>query len=67
MNKKVVIGIVAVIVIAIIIAGVAIFVLSNPKTKPEDIWQQYISNINEQKYQPFDMLFKYAANLYYFL
>ena len=51
MNKKVVIGIVAVIVIAIIIAGVAIFMLSNPKTKPEDIWQQYISNINEQKYE----------------
>lgn len=52
MNKKVVVGIiVAVIVVAIIGGVVAFWVLNQPKTNPEDIWQNYISLINEQKYE----------------
>lgn len=52
MNKKVVVGIiVAVIIVAIIGGVVAFWVLNQPKTNPEDIWQSYISLINEQKYE----------------
>ena len=50
MNKKVVIGIIAGVVVAII--GVVVFlILSQSKVKPEDIWQSYIKLINEQKYE----------------
>lgn len=52
MNKKVIVGIiVAVVIIAIIGGVVAFWVLNQPKTNPEDIWQSYISLINEQKYE----------------
>lgn len=51
MNKKVVIGIIVAIVLVAIIGGIAFFMLSQSKVKPEDIWQQYISCINEQKYE----------------
>ena len=47
MSKKVVAGIiVAVIIVAIIGGVVAFWVLNQPKTNPEDIWQSYISLIN---------------------
>lgn len=52
MSKKVVVGIiVAVIVVAIIGGVVAFWMLNRPRTNPEDIWQNYISLINEQKYE----------------
>ena len=51
MNKKVLIGIISAIILIAIIGGLAFFVLNKSKTKPEDIWQQYISYINEQKYE----------------
>lgn len=51
MNKKVVIGIIVVVVFVAVIGGVAFFVLNQSKTNPEDIWQNYISLINEQKYE----------------
>ena len=51
MNKKVVIGIVIAIVIAIIGGIIAFIMLSQPKVQPEEVWQQYISNINQQKYE----------------
>ena len=51
MNKKVIIAIVVAIIIAIIGGVVAFIMLSQPKTNPEDIWQKYISLINEQKYE----------------
>ena len=50
MNKKIVIGIIIFVVIAIAVTVGAIFVLRQPKVNPEDIWQEYISKINEQKY-----------------
>ena len=51
MNKKVIIAIVIAVIVAIA-GGVSAFVLlSKPKTNPEDIWQSYISLINEQKYE----------------
>ncbi|MBQ2836374.1 MAG: penicillin-binding transpeptidase domain-containing protein [Clostridia bacterium] len=50
MNKKVVIGIIAGVVVAVI--GVVVFlILSQSKVKPEDVWQSYIKLINEQKYE----------------
>ena len=51
MNKKIIIGIVIAVLLVAIIGGVAFFMLSKSKTKPEDIWQNYISCINEQKYE----------------
>ena len=52
MNKKVVLGIIVTVVLAGIIGGVVAFILlSQPKIKPEDIWQGYISLINEQQYE----------------
>ena len=52
MNKKVVIGIVvAIVLVALIVGGIVIFALRGSKTKPEDIWQKYISCINERKYE----------------
>jgi len=51
MNKKVIIGIVVAVIVAIAGAVVAFFILGQPKVNPEDIWQSYISLINEQKYE----------------
>lgn len=51
MNKKVVIGIIVAVILVAIVGGVAFFVLSGSKIKPEEVWQQYISYINEQKYE----------------
>lgn len=51
MNKKVVMGIVVAIVIIIIIAGIIVFALNNSKSKPEEVWQKYISCINDRKYE----------------
>ena len=50
MKKKVLIGIL--ILIILIVAIIAIFIVKKNKTeKPEDVWSQYISYINEQKYE----------------
>ena len=52
MNKKVVIGIVISIIVVVLIAGgIIIFVTNGSKAKPEDIWQKYISCINERNYE----------------
>ena len=52
MNKKVVLGIIVTVVLAGIIGGIVAFVLlRQPKIKPEDIWQSYISLINEHQYE----------------
>lgn len=51
MNKKTVIGITIAIVIIGLIASVIVFTLNKTKAKPEDIWQQYVSCINDQKYE----------------
>lgn len=52
MNKKIVIGIiVAIVVIVLITVGITTFILNQEKTKPENIWNQYISYINEQRYE----------------
>ena len=51
MNKKVIITIVVATIIAIVGGVIAFLLLSKPKIKPEDVWQSYISLINEQKYQ----------------
>lgn len=51
MNKKVLIGIIVAVVFISIIGVVAFFMLNQSKTKPEEIWQNYISLINEQKYE----------------
>jgi len=51
MNKKVVIAIIIIAIVAIIGGIVAFAMLSQPKINPEDIWQSYISLINEQKYE----------------
>lgn len=51
MNKKVIIAIVIAVVAGIIGGVVAFFMLNQSKTNPEDVWQTYISLINEQKYE----------------
>jgi len=51
MNKKVIIGIVVAVIVAVLGIGVAFLILSQNKVKPEDIWQTYISLINKQKYE----------------
>ena len=51
MNKKVVIGIIVTVVVVILGVVVAWVILSQPKANPEDIWQSYISLINEHKYE----------------
>ena len=48
-NKKIVIGIVLIIVIAAIVTG--IFLINKNQIKPEDTLNTYISLINEQKYE----------------
>lgn len=52
MSKKVIITIIIILVLVVAIAGgvTAYFFLNQIKEKPEDIWQQYISLITEQKY-----------------
>ena len=49
MKKKIIIIIVIVLIIAILIGGglVAYYISNKEKTTPEDIWNQYISYINE--------------------
>lgn len=51
MNKKIIISIITIIVIIAIISGIGIFILIQNQTKPEEIWEKYIRNINEQKYE----------------
>jgi len=51
MNKKVIIAIVVAVIVAIFGGVIAFLLLSQPKIKPEDIWQSYISLINERKYE----------------
>lgn len=48
-NKKLIIGIVLIIVIVAIVIGV--FLINKNQTKPEDTLNTYISLINEQKYE----------------
>ena len=51
MNKKIIIWIIAVIAIVLVIAGGTILYKNNKtKSNPEDIWNQYIAYINDQKY-----------------
>ena len=51
MKKKIII--IIVLIIAILIGGglVAYYISNKEKTTPEDIWNQYISYINEEKYE----------------
>jgi len=53
MNKKIVIAIIVVIVAILVIVGGVILALTmnKPKITPEEIWNKYISNINEGKYE----------------
>lgn len=51
MNKKTIIGIIIAIIIIGVIVGGIVYTLNIKKAKPEDIWQQYISYINERKYE----------------
>ena len=52
MKKKTIMWIIiAIVVIATIIGTIATFVITKNSNKPENIWQQYISYINEQKYE----------------
>ena len=68
MNKKVVLGIIVTVVLAGIIGGVVAFVLlRQPKIKPEDIWQSYISLINEHQYEKmYEMITQDSKNQYVF-
>ena len=52
MKKKTVMWIIiAIVVIATIIGTIATVVITKKSNKPEEIWQQYIGYINEQKYE----------------
>lgn len=51
MNKKIVIGIIVATVVIILGGVVAWVILSQPQKNPEEIWQSYISLINEHKYE----------------
>jgi len=51
MNKKLVVGIIIAVIVTVIGGGIAFVLLSQPKINPEDIWQSYISLINEKKYE----------------
>ena len=52
MNKKLAIGIIAIIVLIIgITTGILMILVNKNKITPEEIWQKYISCINEQKYE----------------
>ncbi len=53
MNKKILIGIIITITLIALISGgiFAYIALNKNKVKPEEIWNKYISYINEQKYE----------------
>ena len=51
MNKKIIGIVVAILLIIGIGVGAGIVVINQNKVNPEDIWQNYISCINEQKYE----------------
>ena len=51
MNKKIIIGIVIAIVLIAIVGGIVVFVQNKNKANPEDIWQKYISCINDRNYE----------------
>lgn len=51
MNKKVIIGIIAIVLIAVTIGSIIFIMYGKPQNKPEDVWENYISLINEQKYE----------------
>ena len=51
MNKKIIGIVVAILLVIGIGVGVGIVVINQNKVNPEDIWQNYISCINEQKYE----------------
>ena len=57
MNKKIVIGAIIVIILISIVGGIIVFVQNKNKTTPEEIWQKYISCINDRNYEEmYDML-----------
>lgn len=51
MNKKIIGIVVAILLVIGIGVGAGIVVMNQNKVNPEDIWQNYISCINEQKYE----------------
>lgn len=51
MNKKIIGIVVAILLVIGIGIGAGIVVINQNKVNPEDIWQNYISCINEQKYE----------------
>ena len=51
MNKKIIGIVVAILLVIGIGVGAGIVVINQNKVNPEDIWQNYISCINEQKYE----------------
>ena len=56
MNKKIIIPIIISIVIIAII-GITVFTIQKNKAKPDEIWQKYVTCLNEQKYdEMYDML-----------
>ena len=56
MNKKIIIPIIISIVIIVII-GITVFTIQKNKAKPDEIWQKYVTCLNEQKYdEMYDML-----------
>lgn len=55
MNKKIIIPIISIVIIAII--GITVFIIQKNKAKPDEIWQKYVTCLNEQKYdEMYDML-----------
>lgn len=58
MKKKTIIWvIIAIVVVATIIGTIATIVLTKKVNKPENVWQQYVAYINEQKYdEMYDMI-----------
>lgn len=55
MNKKIIIPIISIVIIAII--GITVFTIQKNKAKPDEIWQKYVTCLNEQKYdEMYDML-----------
>ena len=55
MNKKIIIPIISIVIIAII--GITVFAIQKNKAKPDEIWQKYVTCLNEQKYdEMYDML-----------
>lgn len=55
MNKKIIIPIISIVIIAII--GITVFIIQKNKAKPDETWQKYVTCLNEQKYdEMYDML-----------